>query len=78
MTKEELIDYTVWITKQSNKTLGLPTNELVDLYLKSINSTSNEALTLGNNEQKKKHNICDIPNCGKIAPKNDIFCKDHR
>ena len=23
-------------------------------------------------------NTCDIPGCKKIAPQNDIFCKDHR
>lgn len=27
---------------------------------------------------KTLKNKCDIPNCNKIAPMNDIFCSDHR
>ena len=51
-----------------------------------LDSEMDEIIRIVRNIQdpvKKAHNsteknTCDIPNCGKIAPKNDIFCSDHR
>ena len=43
-----------------------------------VGAGSSETEIVKQNEQTKEHNICDIPGCHKIAPKNDIFCADHR
>lgn len=56
MKKEELIDFLVWYKIQPiHIRHSLDATNTVDLYIKSINSsTSDEALTLDNNEQKEK------------------------
>ena len=43
-----------------------------------LQADSSETGSVRQNEQTVKRNICDIPNCGKVAPMNDIFCADHR
>jgi hypothetical protein len=64
MTKEELIlniqQTWRWDDHRSAEMKRKDTENLIDEYLIFINSTSNEVLTLSNNEGKEKEIICKL------------------
>jgi hypothetical protein len=57
---------------------GKGLDDIVSELKLAINYSPDESRTVNKHKDDKEKWICDIPGCGKVAPQNDIFCKDHR